>query len=90
MIIPPGRWHEYAAAISEGFCPTCRQPFSFSYPFTHVIAGRCDTCHCTWQWMTGTQGRHIGHYPHDYSSPHVFIPEGRSEPDHALTIPRCA
>jgi hypothetical protein len=48
--VPPGRFAEYAAAISEGFCPRCRQPFTWSAPTVPGITwGDCSRCGGTWE-----------------------------------------
>ena len=49
--VPPGRFAEYAACISEGFCPSCRQQFRHAWsPAQGITWGICRTCACGWDY----------------------------------------
>jgi len=46
--VPPGRFAEYAAAISEGFCPACRVPLDPWPPMPSGPRGDCRDCGASW------------------------------------------
>jgi hypothetical protein len=51
--VPSGRFAEYAACLSEGFCPSCRLRFTHGaalYPGAGVTRGGCGVCGCFWEY----------------------------------------
>ena len=56
--VPPGRFAEYAACLSEGFCPSCRRPLHAPVRLAagHFVAF-CDPCGCRWEYDQGTSAR---------------------------------
>jgi hypothetical protein len=49
--VPPGRFAEFAACLSEGFCPACRRPFRHGHRGMQGNTwGSCKWCHCIWEY----------------------------------------
>src|SRR6266567_553686 len=51
--VPPGRFAEFAAAISEGFCPACRVPLDPWPLMSFGPRGDCRACGANWFLHTG-------------------------------------
>ena len=76
-------WEEFAACISEGFCPACRKPFTTARA---IMRGRtwaaCRECRCIWEYDRRAyvpviiwDGGHPGWHVYSFSSGHtVRIP----------------
>jgi hypothetical protein len=48
--VPPGKFAEYAACLSEGFCPSCRQPVTYAAVLMPGINyADCARCRCLWR-----------------------------------------